>query len=116
MKQLLAFGCLALSIAACAPQSTTSSASSTTPTFDGFYENPVMTAESSGCPDLGRIPYLAISNNLALLQTQTLQFQGRVTPEGQAVHGFQFESADVRGSNRSSLRAECYDIRSKLHL
>ena len=41
-----------------------------------------MTAKSSGCPDLGRIPYLAISNNLALLQTQTLQFQGRVTPEG----------------------------------
>ena len=85
MKQALAFGFLVLSVSACTQQSPPPSptpAASTTPNFDGFYQNPVISAKSQGCPDLGNLPYLEIRNNLAVLQTQTLHFQGQVTPDG----------------------------------
>lgn len=82
MKQVVTFGLLALSVAACTPQTPPSQVSSTTMAFDGHYERPVIAAKSPTCPDLGAVPYLTISNGLATLQAPTYYFRGNVTPEG----------------------------------
>ena len=79
MKQVSALGFLVLSVAACTPQTPPPD---TTTAFDGHYERPVIAAKSPGCPDLGAVPYLTISNGLATLQAPTYYFQGKVTPEG----------------------------------
>jgi len=80
MKQLLACGFLALLVQACTSQSPTSD---TTTAFDGYYEKAVIAAKSPGCPDLGTLPYLNISNGLAVFQAlPTFYFQGKVTPQG----------------------------------
>jgi hypothetical protein len=80
MRQVFAFGFLVLSLSACAPQSHTSDTSAA---FDGHYEKPVITAKSQGCPDLGTVPFLSISNGLAVFQAlPSFYFQGNVTPQG----------------------------------
>ena len=80
MYQVLAFGFLILSAAACTPQPPPAE---TTTAFDGYYEKPVISAKSQGCPDLSTVPYLNISNGLAVLQAlPTFYFQGKVTPQG----------------------------------
>lgn len=78
MKQLIACGMIIVTMSAC-----TSPASKSTAAYDGNYEKPVITSKSPGCPDLGSLSYVTISNGRALFQGPNLsQFQGYVTPEG----------------------------------
>ena len=80
MKQVSAVGFLVLSVAACTPQPPPAE---TTTAFDGYYEKPVIASKSQGCPELGNLPYVSISNGVALLQAlPTFYFQGKVTPQG----------------------------------
>ena len=82
MKHVVAFGFLVLSVAACTPETSVSRTANSTSAFDGYYEKPVITSKSQGCPDLGSLPYVRISNGLATLQAPTFNFQVLVTPEG----------------------------------
>jgi hypothetical protein len=80
VKQVATAGVLVLLVSACTPQAPPPA---TTSAFDGHYEKPVIVAKSQGCPDLGNLPYVSISNGLALLQALPMfYFQGKVTPQG----------------------------------
>jgi hypothetical protein len=77
MKQVFAVGFLVLAVSACTPQSPPR-----TTAFDGYYEKPVVTGKSQGCPDLGPLPYVSIGSGYAVFHAPTFFFQGQVTPEG----------------------------------
>ena len=80
MKQVSTVGFLVLLVSACTPQAPPPA---TTTAFDGHYEKPVIVAKSQGCPDLGNLPYVSISNGLAQLQALPMfYFQGKVTSQG----------------------------------
>ena len=80
MKQVSTVVFLVLSVAACTPQPPPAE---TTTAFDGYYEKPVIASKSQGCPDLGNLPHVSISNGLVVLQAlPTFYFQGKITPQG----------------------------------
>jgi len=53
-----------------------------TAAFDGYYEKPIVTTVTAGCPALGPLPVVSISNGLAVFHAPTFFFQGQVTPQG----------------------------------
>ena len=50
--------------------------------FDGYYEKPIVTTVSPGCPALGPLPLVSISSGLAVFHAPTFFFQGQVTSQG----------------------------------
>ena len=98
MKRLFLVGISLLAVSACVPpaapppaapapmaqagRTVPGSPTNTTTAFDGRYSNLVVTAKTSGCPDLPLPPYFDISNGRAYMQGYNLTLQGYVTPQG----------------------------------
>ena len=98
MKRLYLVGISLLAVSACVPPAAPppaapapvaqpagaapGSPTNTTTAFDGNYGRPVVTAKTSGCPDLSLPPYMTIQNGRGLLQGYNLSFQGYVNPQG----------------------------------
>jgi hypothetical protein len=98
MKRLLLVGISLLAVSACVPPAAPppaatvpaaqpsgpapGSPTNTTAAFDGNYGRPVITAKSSGCPDLSLPPYFVIQGGHGVLQGYNLSFQGYVNPQG----------------------------------
>ena len=53
-----------------------------TAAFDGYYEKPIVTTVTAGCPALGPLPVVSISSGLAVFHAPTFFFQGQVNPQG----------------------------------
>jgi len=98
MKRLYLVGISLLAVSACVPPAAPppaapapvaqpagpapGSLTNTTTAFDGSYGRPVVTAKTSGCPDLSLPPYLTIQGGRGALQGYNLTFQGYVNPQG----------------------------------
>ena len=99
MKRLFLVGISLLAVSACVPPAAPlpvaapapmaqaggtapGSPTNTTTAFDGNYGRPVITAKTSGCPDLSLPPFFVIQGGRGVLQGYNLSFQGYVNPQG----------------------------------